>query len=108
MSNNIKKFPNTKKRSNQAGKVFLVKETKCFHGEYIVDERLDHVECGKCGEHLNPMYVLKRIAMEESREHEALYNINIALEDAAKKTKWKCGHCGKFSDIRLPARIRGA
>lgn len=30
----------------------------CFHGPFIVDQAKAEVECEKCGEKLNPMWVL--------------------------------------------------
>ena len=101
------KLPLTKKPEQSDEKLFsVVRGMKCWHSNFLVDEKLDHVECGKCGEHLNPMYVLQQLANSETREHELLMNRKLQLKDASSKLKWKCGHCDKFNDMSKPYKWR--
>jgi len=39
-------------------------ERKCKHTKFIVDESLNEVECGICGEKLNPIWVISQMAKE--------------------------------------------
>lgn len=99
MDDNIVDFPALGDRPQKA----LVKAprypVKCKHGEFIVDDQLDTVECGKCGEKLSPMWVLLQFAYKDSQVRQR-FAINEALvEEISKKTKCKCEHCGKLTKI---------
>ena len=72
---------------------------KCHHGKFVVDSTLDYVECGKCGEHLNPMWVLGQLCSPESDLRRSLDYYEAMAETAKEKNKCKCEHCGKFTQI---------
>lgn len=107
MSDGIIKLPLKSKDRTPERLLKVVGKVKCQHGQYMVDDKLDHVECGKCGEHLNPMWVLKQIANTETREHRAHMAIKRKLKEVKAKSKWKCGCCGKFNDMTQVAKWRG-
>ena len=44
---------------------------ECTHDKFIVDDKKLEVECGKCGERLNPMWVLVQLCSKDMRMHEA-------------------------------------
>jgi len=47
------------------------KPSACTHRNFLVDERSAVVECGQCGEKLNPMWVLQQLARDDARFHQA-------------------------------------
>lgn len=48
-------------------KLVARKINECKHDESIlVDEQLEYVKCNKCGEALNPIWVLRRFALKRA------------------------------------------
>lgn len=71
----------------------------CQHNKFIYDETKGYVECGICGEHLNPMWVLQQFTDTESRVVRHLNQLKRLVEETKAKTKCKCQNCGKMTDI---------
>lgn len=71
----------------------------CSHNKFIVDPQLSTVECGLCGEKLNPMWVLEQYAKGESRLFNQLYTLKSEIEISKSKVRCKCKHCGKITSI---------
>ncbi|WCH25215.1 hypothetical protein [Aeromonas salmonicida] len=71
----------------------------CRHNKFIYDETLGYVECGICGEHLNPMWVIEQFTNKESRVVRYLEQLNRLVDETRAKTKCKCQHCGQMTDI---------
>ena len=104
----VSEFPKRRKDADaETDRLFAVRPVKCRHGRYQVDDSLDAVECAICGERLNPMWVLRDLAANESRDHQRLGALKRALADARSALKWKCGHCHKMNDMTKPLRTRG-
>ena len=104
----VSEFPKRRKDADaETDRLFAVRPVKCCHGRYQVDDSLDAVECTICGERLNPMWVLRDLAANESRDHQRLVALKRALADARSALKWKCGHCHKMNDMTKPLRTRG-
>jgi uncharacterized protein (UPF0212 family) len=72
---------------------------KCFHGKFQVNTELGYVECGKCGEHLNPMWVLGQLCRPEEDLRRSLKYYEAMAETAKDKNRCKCEHCGKLTKI---------
>lgn len=73
---------------------------KCQHKRVEVDEILAEVSCKDCGEKLNPIAVMARMAREESRLGDriaALKQLQAGLEN---KQRTKCTHCGQMTPVR--------
>ncbi len=73
----------------------------CAHRAILVDVQLSTVECGDCGEKLNPVMMLSRMGREESRwaeEYKRLQGIKKTLET---RTRCKCQHCGQMTRIKV-------
>lgn len=81
---------------------------KCKHGEFIVDDQLDTVECGKCGEKLSPVWVLLQFADKDSDIRRRFATNEALVEEIQKKTKCKCEHCGKLTKIANPQEVNRA
>ncbi len=73
---------------------------KCSHNKFIVDESLEHVECGLCGKELNPMWVLSQLCNVEARFNLKFKHLNKQLALAEKKNRCKCEHCSKITRIQ--------
>lgn len=79
--------------------------TECRHGRFLVDEKLAEVECGICHAKLSPMWVLNKIAQDDSQlrtDHLRMKaTIKIIREKIDKRTRCKCNHCGKMTNIKV-------
>jgi len=73
---------------------------KCKHNTYLVDDKLGYVECGICGEHLSPMWVLEQFCNSESRANLRIIELNRIANKAEKKNRCKCEKCGEMTRIQ--------
>lgn len=73
---------------------------RCVHNKFIVDETLDHVKCGLCGESLNPVWALGQLSNRESRAIRHIEIMEKIAEKAEKKNRCKCEHCHKMTRIQ--------
>lgn len=71
----------------------------CKHNKFIVDGQLATVECGICGEKLNPIWVLEQYANEEHRLFKQFNRLKALIKIAKDKTKCKCEHCKQMTRI---------
>lgn len=72
---------------------------KCMHGQFQIDSTLEQVTCGVCKERLNPIYVLKRLAMQDSKFRENNEKYNEEMKRLTERSKTKCEHCGQMTKI---------
>jgi hypothetical protein len=72
----------------------------CKHRPIIVSEELNTVECGDCGEKLNPVAMLLRLAHEESIWKRNLEQMRELREELKTRQRCKCDHCGNMTNIR--------
>lgn len=89
---------------------FLVVEPgRCGHyGPFAVNDRLDTVTCKACGERLNPMYVLKLLAQQETRWHLMRQTYQEEMARLKERSRTKCQHCGEMTAIsRRAAKSAG-
>jgi hypothetical protein len=66
---------------------------------YIIREGETEVECGLCGTRLNPMFVLSRLAGEETRWHQARANYQNEMKRLKDRSRTKCEHCDRMTRI---------
>lgn len=66
---------------------------------YQIREGETEVECGVCGTRLDPMFVLMRLACEETRieQNRAVYAEEMAR--LKERTRTKCQHCKQMTRI---------
>lgn len=83
----------------------------CDHRSYYADGRMipvtykiregeTEIECGHCAARLDPMFVLRLMAHEETqwKRHREVY-----IEECKRlreRRRTKCYHCGKMTEIR--------
>ncbi len=73
--------------------------SKCQHKRVEVDEILAEVTCKDCGERLNPIAVMVRMAQEESLLGQRIETLNRLKADLEKKQRTKCKHCGQMTPV---------
>ena len=71
----------------------------CLHGPYLIDEQLSTVECEGCGEKLNPMFVLMRLAGKETTWHTYEQRYNEDMARLQERSRTKCEHCKEMTRI---------
>lgn len=79
----------------------LYSSKACQHKRVEIDERLAEVECRDCGEKLNPIHVLVRMAREESMWKLRLESMQKLKADLDEKLRTKCRHCGQMTPVRV-------
>jgi ribosomal protein S27E len=77
----------------------LIKQFKCRHNKYIVGHGLAYVECGLCGEKLEPMWVLGQMCSSQNRLVMHLDELVKDAEKAKGKNRCKCEKCGQMTRI---------
>lgn len=89
-----------KPRDNSTERVLTrVWGAKCFHRRFLIDDKLQQVECGDCGEKLNPMFALEQLCRNEDRYHELHARYHDELRRLAERSRTKCEHCGQMTRI---------
>lgn len=73
------------------------------HGPFLLDEELMEVECGNCGERMNPMTVLIAFARSENKIGARFQHLQLECEKAKLKAerqnRVRCEHCTKLTRI---------
>jgi Zn finger protein HypA/HybF involved in hydrogenase expression len=103
-SDNVKKLPVRFKNPVPDDRTLLFpyevgKHTKCYHEKFVVDEAKAEVECGSCGEKLNPMWVLRHLTGRDTRFAEAHRKYHEEMKRLSERERTKCEHCGKMTGI---------
>lgn len=72
---------------------------ECQHRIAIVDEEKAEIECSECGEKLDPIKYLAKLADREGRMYAAMVQLRRDYEKVKEKTRCKCQHCGQMTRI---------
>lgn len=78
-----------------------VSTPSCKHSSIRIDAQKAEVECEACGEKLNPVWLLTRMCNEETRYEREWKKYLAILREYKKKSRCKCEHCGKFTNIKI-------
>ena len=103
MNDKVKQLPVAHRSREQAIElVHYDPKQHCNHifVSYRIRDGEADVECGGCGTRLDPMFVLKQLARQDSlysRRQEAAVQTAKELE---KRKRTTCDHCGKMTRIR--------
>jgi len=73
---------------------------RCSHSKFKLNDSLDRVFCGICGEGLNPMWVIKEFSNKEHRLFERLMYLEKQAKKAEEKNRCKCEKCGQMTTIQ--------
>ena len=77
----------------------VVHSYDCQHGNFLVDEKMGEVECGRCKAKLSPMWVLAQIATEDRLLRSQWASLRAEIELMKPRLKTKCENCGKLTPI---------
>lgn len=80
----------------------VVNSKPCFHDQFVVDQKKDAVECARCGEKLNPMWVLSHLATRDRNMADNFERAHEAMDRLEQRVRTKCDHCGKMTRIKRP------
>lgn len=74
---------------------------ECSHllAKYIIDPKAAEVECGRCHEKLNPMWVLGQLAGDDRRMAESYQRYTDEMKRLEERSRTTCQHCGKMTPI---------
>lgn len=67
--------------------------------KYLIRDGETEVECSLCETKLEPMWVLRKLAHEETKFHRAHEAFVKESERLKERTSTKCNHCGKMTRI---------
>lgn len=88
---------------NNVISIKAIKNQKCKHSNVLIDEELWCIECSICGEKLDPIHYLHKMAKEETYTVWRLNELKKELKDLEakldEKNKCKCTNCGKITKI---------
>lgn len=78
---------------------FTIINGKIVNAKFLIREGETEVECGLCHTKLDPMFVLRKLAIEETNWHRTrkAYQAEMARLNERKATK--CEHCDRMTRI---------
>ena len=108
MSDEVIRLPSVRKKIPHDDDIALtvVHDYSCTHRWFKVDETKEEVTCGECSERLNPIWVLRNLAVKESNLAQRRDGLVQKVKELASRLKYKCGHCGKVNDVSKTLRFR--
>jgi hypothetical protein len=74
----------------------------CRHHSFQIDDETGRVTCGGCGEALEPLFVLRQLARQETEYHNYHATFKAECKRLAERSKTKCEHCKKITRISKP------
>ena len=75
------------------------KRNTCSHNNILVDPELYQIECGDCGEVLDPIaYMISLCGKEQICEYR-INRLREKEEEIKNRLRTKCNHCGKMTTI---------
>lgn len=81
--------------------IAFARQGQCRHLNISVHEDRAEVSCRDCGEKLNPIWVLTRMAKEETKWSLRRSEFIAARAEFAKRQRCKCQHCGQMTRINV-------
>lgn len=103
MTDKIKKLPVVHRRRDQAIElVHYDPKQPCQHKlvTYRIREGETEVECGGCGTRLDPMFVLRQMAIQDSIWRQRQETSAKIAREVEQRRRTTCQHCGKMTKIR--------
>lgn len=73
--------------------------SRMVNASYLIREGETEVECSLCGTKLDPMFVLRILAHEESKWMETRKHYQEEMRRLRERERTKCNHCGKMTRI---------
>lgn len=101
--NNIHTLPVKKKTVADAPLTVVQGFGGCQHFRTVVDEKKAEVVCADCGEKLNPIWVLSRLANEDRILRDRWATMKADLHYMAQRRRYKCRGCGQMNNVESSA-----
>jgi hypothetical protein len=79
--------------------VFTIEGGKVRNVTYLIDPGAAEVQCSACGTKLNPMWVLAKLAHQETRYHEYADRYQDEMKRLGERSRTRCDGCGKMTRI---------
>lgn len=79
---------------------FEIRNGRIVHAHFNIRHGETEVECGLCGTRLDPMFVLVRMANEESQWSRTRQNYQDEMKRLNERLRTKCQHCDRMTRIR--------
>jgi hypothetical protein len=74
-------------------------DSRMVNVTYLIREGETEVECSNCGTKLDPMWVLRRMATEETQWLRTRERYMDEMKRLRERSRTKCWHCGKMTEI---------
>jgi hypothetical protein len=89
------------KPNSSTDKLYWLDETKkrCDHVNILVDPEMAYIECRECGEHLDPVQYLYKLACAERLMTFRAQDMRNYENSIEKKNRCKCEKCGEMTRI---------
>lgn len=78
---------------------FSVIQGKIINAKYLIREGETEVECSLCEAKLDPMFVLRKLAHEETKWERSRHTYQEEMKRLGGRRSTKCDHCGKMTRI---------
>jgi hypothetical protein len=78
---------------------YVVQDSRMVHASYQIREGETEVECSLCHTRLDPMFVLRILANEETQWHRARQRYIDEMKRLSERSRTKCWHCGQMTEI---------
>lgn len=96
-------LPVRKKTVEDVPLTVVPQSSGCQHFRTVIDYRLDQVKCADCGERLNPMWVLQRLANEDRILRDRWATLKAEVHLMRERKRFKCRACGHTNPITTTA-----
>lgn len=73
--------------------------SKVVNARYLIREGETEVECNLCGTKLDPMFVLRKLAHEETNWHRTRKAYQAEMVRLNERKATKCEHCNRMTRI---------
>ena len=78
---------------------YAMRDDRMVHASYQIREGETEVECSLCHTRLDPMFVLRILASEETQWHRARQRYIDEMKRLSERSRTKCWHCGQMTEI---------
>jgi hypothetical protein len=72
---------------------------RMVHVQYLIREGETEIECSRCNIKLDPMWVLRQVASEESQWMRTRAAYQEEMKRLSERKRTQCQHCGKMTGI---------
>lgn len=86
-------------RNGECNHRYRIEGVATRSANYLIREGETEVECGLCGMRLDPMFVLRILAREETKWQRSREQYTDEMRRLSERQRTKCQHCGSITRI---------